>query len=158
MIYRQAETADIPTLLKLEQAVVDAERPFNAQIKDGSPKYYDLPALVADDQSCLLVVEDRGHIVATGYVQIRQSKPSLQHSHHGYLGFMFVDQAYRGKGINQQLIGHLVDWSHEQGVEDFYLDVYSQNQAAIKAYEKAGFASSLVEMKLTVPVQADPDS
>lgn len=151
MQIRQATLSDVNALLALEQAVVDAERPFNSAIKAQGARYYDIPALITDDDSYLLVAEDNGAIVATGYVQIRQSKPSLEHNVHGYLGFMYVAPAYRGMGLNKQIIDTLMAWAESKQVFDFYLDVYADNRAAINAYEKVGFQSSMLEMKLQRP-------
>ena len=151
MQFRQATLSDVNALLALEQAVVDAERPFNSAIKAQGARYYDIPALVTDDDSYLLVAEDNGAIVATGYVQIRQSKPSLEHNVHGYLGFMYVAPAYRGMGLNKQIIDTLMAWAESKQVFDFYLDVYAHNRAAINAYEKVGFQPSMLEMKLQRP-------
>ena len=151
MQIRQATLSDVNALLALEQAVVDAERPFNSAIKAQGARYYDIPALVTDDDSYLLVAEDNGAIVATGYVQIRQSKPSLEHNVHGYLGFMYVAPAYRGMGLNKQIIDTLMAWAESKQVFDFYLDVYAENRAAINAYEKVGFQPSMLEMKLQRP-------
>ena len=44
----------------------------------------------------------------------------------------------------------LINWSKTKGIVDFYLDVYDDNDAAIRAYGKAGFTKSLVEMKLNI--------
>lgn len=151
MQFRQATLSDVNALLALEQAVVDAERPFNSAIKAQGARYYDIPALITDDDSYLLVAEDNGAIVATGYVQIRQSKPSLEHNVHGYLGFMYVAPAYRGMGLNKQIIDTLMAWAESKQVFDFYLDVYAHNRAAINAYEKVGFQPSMLEMKLQRP-------
>lgn len=151
MQFRQATLSDVNALLALEQAVVDAERPFNSAIKAQGARYYDIPALITDDDSHLLVAEDNGAIVATGYVQIRQSKPSLEHNVHGYLGFMYVAPAYRGMGLNKEIIDTLMAWAESKQVFDFYLDVYAENRAAINAYEKVGFQPSMLEMKLQRP-------
>ena len=151
MQFRQATLSDVNVLLALEQAVVDAERPFNSAIKVQGARYYDIPALITDDDSHLLVAEDNGAIVATGYVQIRQSKPSLEHNVHGYLGFMYVAPAYRGMGLNKEIIDTLMAWAESKQVFDFYLDVYAHNRAAINAYEKVGFQPSMLEMKLQRP-------
>lgn len=151
MQFRQATLSDVNALLALEQAVVDAERPFNSALKAQGARYYDIPALITDDDSYLLVAEDNGAIVATGYIQIRQSKPSLEHNVHGYLGFMYVAPAYRGMGVNKQIIDTLMVWAESKQVFDFYLDVYAENRAAINAYEKVGFQPSMLEMKLQRP-------
>lgn len=145
---RPAVTEDIPCLEQLEQTVIEAERPFNRAIKAKNARYYDLPALLNDESSYLIVGMVEGNVIATGYAQIRQSKAQLDHDNHGYLGFMYVHPMHRGKGFNQQIMTELLAWCNKRSVYDFYLDVYSDNAAAIRAYEKAGFTPCLLEMKL----------
>jgi ribosomal protein S18 acetylase RimI-like enzyme len=149
--FREAELGDLDQLYALEQEVVEAERPFNSSIKTGHPTYYDIEALLSGIDACLLVAENGGKIAATGYAQIRSSKASLDHDYHAYLGFMYVSPMLRGQGVNQRIIGMLTAWSQTQGVNDCYLDVYSGNASAIKAYEKIGFEASIIEMKLCMP-------
>jgi len=93
---RKAVVEDQAYLLKLEQKVVEAERPYNLTIKSEGAVYYDLASLLTDDVSCVIVAEAKGHIIGTGYAQIRESKKSLQHCKHSYLGFMYVEPEYRG--------------------------------------------------------------
>ena len=149
--YRKAELGDISQLLDLEQRVIKTERPFNRSIKDDQTLYYDVKDLITSSHSYLLVAEDKNSIIGTGYAQIRQSKSYLKHDIHSYLGFMYVSPDYRGQGINKNIIDKLIIWSKSKGAKDFYLDVYSQNISAIKAYEKVGFKPCLVEMKLSLP-------
>ncbi|WP_246028985.1 hypothetical protein [Parashewanella tropica] len=89
MNYRKAKLEDLGSLKALEQAVVEAERPYNNSIKPSDAKYYDIEYLINDHDSHLLVVEEAGQIIATGYGQLRDSKQSLIHSKHCYLGFMY---------------------------------------------------------------------
>jgi ribosomal protein S18 acetylase RimI-like enzyme len=145
---RKATMKDHIALLALEQKVIEAERPFNTTIRSAGVIYYDLERLLTNEDSHVVVAEHKGNIIATGYAQIRTSKQSLNHTEHAYLGFMYVSPEYRGRGINQQVIGSLIDWSKEHGVGDFYLDVYAQNEAAISAYRKFGFVNSIIEMKI----------
>lgn len=148
MNFRQAITNDIDQLLTLEQKVVEAERPFNSSIKKGKPKYYDIDKLISEEDSYLLIAEDKGRIIATGYAQVQLSGESLEHDRHAYLGFMYVSVDYRGKGLNRKVIDRLINWSKDRGVNDHYLEVYSGNSPAIRAYEKFGFEPCLIEMKL----------
>lgn len=150
LIFREATSVDIPKLLELEQCVVEAERPFNNTIKADNPIYYDLDKLVSSKSANMLVVENETQIVGTGYVEIRPSKQSLRHEKHGYLGFMYVMPEYRGQGLNKEIMQRLIDWAYERDIKDFYLDVYAQNSAAIRAYEKVGFEPCLMEMKLNL--------
>lgn len=150
---RECTAADLSTLRELEQGVVAAERPLSPMIRADGVTYYDLEQLICEDTSRLLVVEESatGEAVATGYLSIRKSKPSKTHSHHGYLGFMFVVPRLRGQGLNRLVMDRLITWGQSQGVEHFYLDVYSDNVPAVRAYEKAGFSKLHYEMHAHLP-------
>jgi GNAT superfamily N-acetyltransferase len=145
---RAATASDLDTILRFEQGVVAAERPFNDKLKNGEVHYYDVADLIARDSSRVLVAEDSGQLVATGHASIRKSLDYLEHEYDAYLGLMYVDPAYRGQGIIQAIIAELLQWSRSQGVADFYLDVYADNESAVRAYEKFGFQASVIEMKL----------
>lgn len=145
---RPAVTTDIATLLEFEQGVVAAERPYNDELKTGVVHYYDVAALIASDESLVLVAEQDGRTIGTGHATIKRSLEYLFHDRHAYLGLMYVEPEYRGQGIIQRIIAALIDWSREQDVTDYYLDVYANNQSAVSAYEKYGFQQSLIEMRL----------
>lgn len=150
LIMREAQVDDYPSLAALEQKVIDAERPYNASLKEKDAYYYDIEKLISDRDSRLVVGEVSGDIIATGYVQVRHSKPALGHDNHGYLGFMYVAEEYRGLGLNKVILQDLINWGQQRGVTDFYLDVYAENNSAVRAYEKFGFRGSLLEMKLNL--------
>lgn len=147
---RKASLGDESILLEFEQKVLEAERPYNSTIKLLGASYYDLEDLLTNNNSHLLVAEIKDTIVGCGYAQIRTSKQSLTHDLHSYLGFMYVVPQYRGGGINKKILDRLIQWSNDQGISDCYLDVYSENEAAIRAYEKVGFVKSMIEMKLNL--------
>jgi GNAT superfamily N-acetyltransferase len=148
--FREANVNDLSELLEIEQCLIDFERPFNAVIKSKNTIYCDFPHLISDDDSYLLVVELSGEIIGTGYAQIRDSREELIHRKHSYIGFIFVSLEHRGKALSQKIIERLIEWSKSKRVNDFYLNVYSQNKTAIKAYEKAGFKPGLVEMRYSI--------
>ncbi|SDX61040.1 GNAT family N-acetyltransferase [Marinobacter mobilis] len=150
LIIREARDGDYSSLVALEQKVIDSERPYNASLKREGAYYYDIEKLISDHDSRLVVGEISGFIVATGYVQVRRSKPALDHDSHGYLGFMYVKEEYRGLGLNKVILQDLVSWGQRRGLTDFYLDVYAENNSAVRAYEKFGFRGSLLEMKLNL--------
>ena len=148
---RAATSEDVASLRELEQSVVQAERPFDNTIHPTDATYYKIDKLIAENVSHLLVVEDRQskRVLASGYVQVRTSKEYKIHALHGYLGFMFVDPILRGKGVNQVVVSALMEWAAEQhNVTHFYLDVYSLNHSAVRAYQKAGFVELLSQMTL----------
>jgi len=150
IIIRAAVQSDLPILKGFEQGIIATERPLNDSLKTDEICYYDISALIDADNSVVMVADDNGQVVGSGYARIKESKAHLVHDHHAYLGFMYVAPSHRGRGINQLIIQSLINWGKTQGMQDFYLDAYTQNHSAIRAYQKLGFNSSLVEMKLSL--------
>lgn len=150
MKLRLAQPDDLPILLEFEQGVIAEERPCNDSIRPTNVKYYDLDDLIANPESSLQVVEHAGRVVGCGYAKLRPSEPAFVHDKHAYLGFMYVEPGSRGQGVNRMIIESLISWGKDKGVNDFYLDVYVGNRAAIRAYEKVGFIPELIEMKLNL--------
>jgi len=148
IIIRAAVQADLPILKEFEQGIIATERPLNACLKSEHICYYDIGALIDGEGSCVMVAEDDGVLVGSGYARIKKSKAHLTHSFHAYLGFMYVASTHRGQGVNQLVIQALISWGKTQGMQEFYLEAYAENCSAIKAYEKLGFKASLIEMKL----------
>lgn len=146
---RAAVQADLPILKGFEQGIIATERPFNDCLKSQHICYYDIGALIDSENSNVVVAEDNGVIVGSGYARIKQSKAHLNHELHTYLGFMYVAPSHRGQGINQMVIETLIQWGKDQGMRDFYLEAYADNIPALNAYKKLGFQASLIEMKLS---------
>ena len=147
---RKAGIEDLPVLYSFEQGVISAERPFDSFIKKGHVTYYDITNLILSDQSEIVVAESDDQIVGAGYAQIRQSKAFWKDPQFAYLGFMYVDPAFRGKGINKKIIDHLKHWAKSRQIYELRLEVYEENKAAIRAYRKTGFEKHMIEMRLNL--------
>ena len=147
---RKALLSDDPLLLEFEQKVLATERPYNSAIKLTAAYYYDLEVLLTSTKSYLAIAEVADTVVGSGYAQIRESKQSLTHDFYSYLSFMYVAPEYRGRGINKSIIKSLIQWSKKHGISACYLDIYGENKAAIQAYEKVGFVTSMIKMKLNL--------
>lgn len=148
IIIRPAQQKDLPTLLEFEQGIVEAERPMDATLKSGKISYYDIAAMIDADDVEVLVAELNEELIGSGYARIVESEPYRTHPRHTYLGFMFVPVEHRGKGINQLILDGLKKWTIDQGIFEMQLEVYHNNPPAIRAYEKAGFSTNLVQMRL----------
>jgi len=148
IITRKAQPADLNTLLSFEQGIITAERPFDSTLKEGEIHYYDLAKLIDDPNFEVIVAELDGEVIGSGYARITQSKDYLKHDRHCYLGFMYVKPEHRGKGINNLVLEALKQWTKSQGINELRLEVYNNNQPAIRAYEKAGFTPNLLEMRM----------
>ena len=147
IIIRPASFADMDTLLRFEQGVITAERPFDPTLKDDPIRYYDLAGMIERQDIELLVAELNGRLIGSGYARIEEAKIYLKHPKHAYLGFMYVEPAHRGKGINQKIITALKKWVAERNINELRLEVYYDNLPAIKAYEKIGFSKLMIKMR-----------
>jgi len=141
---REATLDDLSSLRSLEQKLIEIERPF-----DSCP-YYDLENLIVGPDSHVVAVDTGDKVVGSGYAQFRDSKSCFAPERHCYLGFIYVDQDFRGSGLAKGIIESLTEWAVSNGASYFLLDVYSANQAAIRAYEKYGFKTLSVKMELKI--------
>lgn len=157
-ITRKATLTDLPTLLKFEQGVIKVERPMDPTIKEGQINYYDISELIKSDDSDVFVVEINNEILASGDAKIKDDRHYLKHKKQGYLGFMFVPEFQRGKGLNKLIIDALLKWCKEKGVFEIRLNVYDKNLSAIKAYEKTGFKKHMINMRLNLQDIDDQES
>ena len=147
ILVRKALFSDREQLLVFEQGVLAAERPFDVTLKRENTHYYNLDELLTAPHIALMVAETEGRLIGSGYARLETAKPYLQHTRYAYLGFMYVVPEHRGKGVNKLVLQELEKWACEQGVTELRLEVYHDNLAAIKAYEKAGYSRLLVEMR-----------
>lgn len=147
IVVRKAEVDDLDRLLEFEQGVIETERPFDPSLKRENTRYYDMAAMLAAPQVRVVVAELDGELIGSGYARIEESKPYLAHDRHSYMGFMFTVPEHRGKGVNQKIIDNLEQWSLSQGVTEMRLEVYTDNLAAIRAYEKIGYSVNVLKMR-----------
>lgn len=148
VIIREATHLDISILKKFEQEVITYERPFADNLKAAPISYYDIAALIDNLNAQVLVAVVNNEVIASGYSLLKNSVPYKKPAIYGYLGFMYVDDAHRGKGINGLLIDELVKNLHQKNIFEIQLDVYADNESALKAYKKIGFKPDLIKMRL----------
>lgn len=148
IIIRSATLEDIEVLLTFEQGVIAAERPLTNSLKDDPINYYDVKAFVVDPDVKIVVAVINDKLIGSGYVRIMTAKDHFRNSKFGYLGFMYVLADYRGMGVNKKIMDALIHWGTQQGLTEFKLNVYQENEAAIRAYEKVGFKKHMIEMRI----------
>ncbi len=149
MQIRKARLEDLDTLLQFEQGIIEAERPFDVTLKTGHFHYYDLKEMLNREDCAIMVAEENGQLIGSGSARILEAKPYNNCDSYAFLGFMYVDPSFRGRGVNSQIIDALKEWTMSKGLTEIRLQVYSENSSAIKAYEKVGFKPILTEMRLT---------
>lgn len=57
----------------------------------------------------------------------------------GRVGGMWVDPAWRGRGVGRTLLQHVFDWARERGLSRLRLWAPSHSRAALALYSHAGF-------------------
>jgi len=147
---RPAVLADLPILQEFEQGIIAFERPYDETLKPDPISYYDIKAMIEATDTEVVVAINNEEIVGSGYSSLRQADPYLKHAYFAYLGFMYVKPDYRGRGINKMIIDALKVWTKSKNITEMRLDVYSDNPAAIRAYEKAGFQRHLLNMRVEI--------
>jgi len=58
--------------------------------------------------------------------------------HYGTIGISVLKE-YWGRGVATALLEKLISWAKEKGIKKINLDVFENNERAIKLYEKFGF-------------------
>lgn len=147
---RPAVLEDLPVLYDFEQGIVQTERPWDKTLKPDPINYYDIRAMIESTDTEVIVAVSGTEVIGSAYARIEEAKPYLDYTHYAYLGFMFVKQQYRGQGVNKKIIEALTEWVRGKGLREMRLDVYSDNDAAIRAYEKAGFEKLLINMRIGI--------
>ncbi|TAI46787.1 GNAT family N-acetyltransferase [Flagellimonas allohymeniacidonis] len=145
---RKATIADLEVLLNFEQEIIKAERPFDPTIDKDPVHYYDLAKMLGDENAHVVVAEEEGKIIASGYAIAKRARHYLDHEYYAYLGFMYTHPDFRGMGVNAMIVEELKNWSEKKGLTEIRLTVYDDNTPAIKAYEKVGFKKHIIEMRL----------
>ena len=103
----------------------------------------------------LFVARYNGKIVGDASL----SRGPRRMSHRGELGVSVV-RAMWSKGIGTALIGRILAFARENGLEQVFLEVRSDNARAIRLYEKQGFCKLCTYpayMKLSNGQRADCD-
>ncbi len=148
LVIRKATKEDLSVLLNFEQGIITAERPWDETLKPDPISYYDISAMIDSQTTDVIVAEIDNELVGSAYIDIREGKPYLRHHHYGYLGFMYVLPEYRGQGVNGKIMDELVHIAKQKNITELRLDVYSDNDSALRAYEKAGFKKHLINMRI----------
>ena len=96
-------------------------------------------AEIADPTSTTLVVDHGGVLV--GYAQLREAEPDVDIGVTGAIELrrFYVDRAWQGRGLAQQLLQAVEQTTVERGLPGIWLGVWERNPRAIAFYRKSGF-------------------
>lgn len=150
ILIRPATPEDLPTLLRFEQGIITAERPYDQTLKPDPISYYDIGEMISDPNAEVAVAVSDGRLIGSGYAIKKASRHYLNPPFHAFIGFLYVEPDFRGRGINQRVLDHLFAWARAKDLPEIHLTVYPDNAPAIRAYEKVGFDPYILEMRLNL--------
>ena len=145
---REAKVEDLSLLLEFERCLIEYEKKFTPNLKKSSFSYYNLRAYIENPDISVVVAEQKDEVIASGYALVKKNKAYKNPEYYVLLGFMYVIPEQRGAGVNKIIIDYLLNWGKSRGYSEFQLDVYAQNESAIRAYKKAGFTFETFTMRI----------
>lgn len=134
ILFREATNSDIEWLLQAmrEFYAIDGY-PFKGEIaRPALETFLNDPRL-----GRLWLIEAEGK--AIGYVALTFSYSFEFHGRDAFVDELFIDAAYRGRGIGTQAMRFIEERCREFGVAALHLEVERENLAAQGLYRKFGF-------------------
>jgi len=122
LVIRQAKLYDLPAMSRMERESFDSYQ---------GPDDLSRELAKNDGSNYIAVTELDGEKV--GYANIHIVRGESQ------LYAIAIDSRFRGQGIGEILLSHMIDKSRELGCNVMTLEVREGNTAAIELYKKMGF-------------------
>lgn len=98
-------------------------------------------AHVRDHDKAFFVVEAASRTV--GFMNIEHDShpplPMLKFHEFVLIKNIYIEEAYRGRGLARRLLDEAKRWGRERGLHAMQLNVYAANRLAMDFYEKMGF-------------------
>lgn len=153
---RVAVASDAVVIGKLWAKLVAYHRQFDAEMPRATPNGPELYARslidrLEDSHTRVLVAEADGHVV--GYVLgvVVDLVPEMfEHEAGGFLADIYVEEAYRGRGIGRALVENLAAWFKTHGVEHFEWHVAASNVEALAFWRALGGRDLMIRMRANI--------
>ncbi len=149
---RSAELRDIPALGRLLYEVHKVHSDVRPDLfKAGARKYTDeqLEEILQSGERPVFVAEQDGQVVGYAFCIPKQfvGDRSMTVVRTLYIDDLCVDEAARGKHIGTKLYDFVLDFAKRQGYYNVTLNVWADNKAAVKFYEKIGLRVQKIGME-----------
>lgn len=149
---RSAELRDIPALGRLLYEVHKVHSDVRPDLfKAGARKYTDeqLEEILQSGERPVFVAEQDGQVAGYAFCIPKQlvGDRSMTDVRTLYIDDFCVDEAARGKHIGTKLYDFVLDFAKRQGYYNVTLNVWADNKAAVKFYEKIGLRVQKIGME-----------
>lgn len=149
---RSAELRDIPALGRLLYEVHKVHSDVRPDLfKAGARKYTDgqLEEILQSGERPVFVAEQDGQVAGYVFCIPKQlvGDRSMTDVRTLYIDDLCVDEAARGKHIGTKLYDFVLEFAKRQGYYNVTLNVWADNKAAVKFYEKIGLRVQKIGME-----------
>lgn len=143
VVIRNAEHADIPKLIELSTALSMEDGQLHGEAinhdwaRDHGAESFAKSIDAAT--SCILVALVNDQVIGSlhGYTQ---QAPLWRPVDIAVIISVFVESESRGSGVGTQLLSAFRTWAEESGAKRMAVSAFATNQAAIRFYQREGFA------------------
>lgn len=140
---RRADYADLEDVLRLWARMMREHEKADARIRlaAGALAAYRSYAgyHLTNGHSRVLVAEAGGEVIAFCLMTITRNLPMFLPDRYGYLSDLYVDPAYRRRGIGRRIVAELIDWLAEYRISSVQLQYYSFNETGEAFWRSLGF-------------------
>ncbi|HLV34492.1 MAG TPA: GNAT family N-acetyltransferase [Spirillospora sp.] len=153
---RPAIASDVVAIGKLWEQLVAYHRELDEVYPRATPQGASLYARslrdrLNDSHTKVFVAEEDGRLV--GYVLgvVVDLLPEMfEQEAGGFLADIFVEEAYRGRGIGRGLVEALVDWFREKGLRHYEWHVAATNYPALSFWAQIGGRQLQIRMRADI--------
>ena len=151
---RPAVSTDYPAVARLLRQIARQHCELRPDVFRPAQKYdkKQYAKLLKEKDSPILVAENEaGEVLGYAMCQVKEWKGHAVVFDHRllYLDDLCVDEACRSQGIGARLMEGVVALARERGLARIELNVWECNEAALRFYERQGFATQ----KRTLEIQ-----
>jgi ribosomal protein S18 acetylase RimI-like enzyme len=154
LLIRRAEPRDASALGELGISLMrthyafDDRRFLEPNTADAAGYAQFLSSQLDDDDSIVMLAEQRGRIVGYVYAAIEPLSWKDLRDECGYIHDLLVDDAARGRGAGEALLNTAIEWLQERGMPRVVLGTAAQNENARRLFQRRGFRPTMIEMTM----------
>lgn len=155
MIFRRATEADVPAITRIyNQGIEDRVATLETQLRTEEERFRWLrgrsdrhPVFVAEVETCgqagSKATPDAGgdggsELQVVGWASLNQFNPRDAYRHVADFS-LYVDRAWRGRGVGRFLLGGLIEAARQIGFHKMVLSAFPWNEAGMALYRRMGF-------------------
>lgn len=152
-IVAKADMSNVEDIQKLNEKLFqhEIESGFDSNL-DARWSYSDEGRMEIEDRvsssdvSCSYVAKEGEKVIGYLVGRIMEEETGREDSQYADLEHMYIDDAYRGKGIGEQLVNQFKAWAQRKNLKLIKVNVSFRNTDAIKFYNKMGLTTVDITM------------